>query len=279
MEIASSAFTSLYLQLIIVVSFPIFVLILLKTKTKSSMVPFFIGGTIYVLFSVVGIGIIGFATIILGVSDPIDKSDIIYIIYQAVVVGLADETGRFVAFKVFMKGLDDRETPLFYAVGHAGFETLTFVAVPALSTIMFANEFSALGLDGMIAKYPEMQADAIIEKVNMLNDITVSWTCICLTERLICFFLHMALSVLIFYGVKNKRISYLWVCMILRAISTIPSSLTVRGLLSNDVVEVIILLVITLFICYPALNIYMNPNKEFDNILDAFKRPGKRREL
>lgn len=270
MEISSSAFTALYLQLIVVVAFPILVLIYLKVKSKASMIPFFIGGTVYVLFSVVLLGIIGFVTIILGVSDPIDNNVWMYTVYQAVVAGLTDETGRFVAHKFFMRGLEDDTTPLFYATGHAAFEGFTFVAIPALSTIMFGNEYSALGLTGMVERYPEM-ANNIAEKITKINEITAGQVAVCLTERLAFFALHMALSVIIFYGVRKKRISFLWTCIVLRAISTIPSSLVVQGVLENDLIEVVLLAVITLFICYIALKLYSPEKKYYENVFEVFK--------
>lgn len=273
MEISSSALTALYLQLIMVIVFPIAALIFLKVKSKASMIPFFIGGTVYVLFSVVILGIIGFVTIILGVSDPIDNNPVLYIIYQAVVVGLTDETGRFVAHRVFMRGLEDDTTPLFYGIGHGALEAWTFVAVPAYSTIMFANEFSAIGLEGMIAKYPNMIEANIIEKVNQINAVSYGLITTCLLERLAFFILHLALSVIIFYGVRKKKISFLWTAMILRAVSTIPSSMVVQKVLENDVIEIVLLFTIALFICYPAVKMYSPEKKYYENILEVFKGP------
>lgn len=269
-EIAGSAMTALYLQLIVMVTFPIAALLILKVRTKGKITPFFVGGTVYVVFTVLIVFFLEFVTILIGASPSIDNSVILYCIYHAVVMGLSEETGRFLAFKVFMRGLEDKEVPLFYAIGHAAFDGLTIVAVPAFATVSFASSYMENGVAGMMAQNANLTSEYITEMVEKINNITVLQSLLTVGERIVWFAIHIALSVIICYGVRKSYKSYLWICVGIRALCSVPGSLISKGVFSNDVFGLIILTVIGLAVGYAAIKIYANQEKEYPNFFSLY---------
>ena len=275
--VSGTAMTALYLQLVVTITFPVMALILIKVKTKASIMPFFVGGTIYVLFSLVILGLVHIATIMMGVSSYIDNSTVVYCTFHGIMTGLVEETGCFLAFKLILQNLDEKQAPIMYAIGFSGFETLTFITVPALSSATFATTFMDYGLDGMLAQISTevqngqnvMTAEDILGRIEIINSITLGQAGLVFAERLMFFIIHMALTVIIAYGVRKKYTSYLWIGVILCAISTVPSSLMSLKVLSNDIWGLVPLAAVAVLVSIPAVKLFKT-DKDYENFFSLY---------
>jgi uncharacterized membrane protein YhfC len=54
----------------------------------------------------------------------------LYAVLGALLAGLFEETGRFIAFKFLLKKRTDRKTAISYGIGHGGFEAIFGGAAP-----------------------------------------------------------------------------------------------------------------------------------------------------
>ena len=110
--------------------------------------------------------------------------------------GLFEESGRFVAFKTFLKKTrNDNSTALYYGAGHAGFEVF-YIIVTTIITIVMADKLPA-------------QAQAQIQAQNPLMYLLMP------VERIPAIAVHISFSVLVWFAVKNKGQFYLYPAAIL----------------------------------------------------------------
>ena len=174
------------------------------------------------------------------VSRFINGSTVAYVLYGTVMAGVFEECGRYIVLKYVMKKNRTRENAVLYGIGHGGIEILavilpsmiTYLAVAALfSSGNTENALSALKIteETAAAALPSVQAAAAFDYAAMAMNVI---------ERILAMLVHIGLTVVVFYGVRNAKKVFLPVAILLHmAVDTFPA-LYQRGAVPLWAVEI-----------------------------------------
>ena len=156
----------------------------------------FIGCATFAIFALVLEGACNALILGGGRAQALMQKPILFGLFGGFMAGLFEESGRFVAFKTFLKKTrNDNSTALYYGAGHAGFEVF-YIIVSTIITIVMADKLPA-------------QAQAQIQAQNPLMYLLMP------VERIPAIAVHISFSVLVWFAVKNKGQFYLYPAAIL----------------------------------------------------------------
>ncbi|MEI4801384.1 YhfC family intramembrane metalloprotease [Bacillus sp. FJAT-51639] len=235
--VSNAAIGSIIVQIIICVLIPISALIYFRKKYKIS-------------FKIVGVGIvffIGFSQIlektlhvfILGnpATAPLLKNSFIYAIYGGLTAGIFEELGRFIAFYFLLKKYQEYKDGLAYGIGHGGIESLLIGATTGAQTLVFAFAINNGTFAQMIEKVPQLSSvqDALVHNPPYLYLFGG-------VERLVAFIMQIALTLLVLYGVKQKKYMFVGLAVFLHAFTDFFAALYQRGQISLFVIEGLMIL-------------------------------------
>ena len=163
---------------------------------KEKAFAVFIGCITFAVFALVLEGACNALILGGGRSLALMQKPLLYGLFGGFMAGLFEESGRFVAFKLFLKKTrDDNSTALYYGAGHAGFEVL-YIIVTTIITIAMADKLGAQAQTQIQGQSPLMYLVAVIERIPAIA-------------------VHVSLSVLVWFAVKNKGQFYLYPLAIL----------------------------------------------------------------
>jgi len=108
--------------------------------------------------------------------------------------GIFENVGRFIGFKFFLKDKLEWKNGIAYGIGHGGIEAALLAGIPFINLIV-----TSLINGTTVYNFPGMY---------LLGGI----------ERIFAMTLHVALSLVVLYGVKNKKNRYLLYAILLHGI-------------------------------------------------------------
>ena len=195
------------------------VVLLIWKRKKVSLKPAIVGAITFVVFAQVleGIPKLIFFTSDTDLTEYVWTHAWAYVLIGCLMAGIFEETGRFVAFRFFLKKYQDRKDAITYGIGHGGIEAILVLGISGIST-------------GQL-KSVEMQITA-------LAGYGVGRMLLEVCERCIAMTLHIALSVVVFKAVQENQKRYLWIAMLLHAVFDIPAALCQCGVIGMGVAEI-----------------------------------------
>ena len=163
---------------------------------KEKTFAVFIGCATFAIFALVLEGACNALILGGGRAAALMQKPVLFGLFGGLMAGLFEESGRFVAFKTFLKKTrDDNSTALYYGAGHAGFEVF-YIVLTTIITIVMADTLPA-------------QAQAQVQAQNPLMYLLIP------VERIPAIAIHVSLSVIVWFAVKNKGQFYLYPVAIL----------------------------------------------------------------
>ncbi len=148
-----------------------------------------------------------------------------YVLIGCLQAGIFEETGRFVAFRFFLKKYDDPRDSVTYGIGHGGIESIIVLGLTALSSIAMAAAVNSGTLEQSLAGLGEAQLKSVEMQISALADYGFVRMILEVSERIVAMALHISLSVVVFYGVRRSRLLYLFIAMIFHAVFDVPAAL------------------------------------------------------
>lgn len=227
------------ISLIISVALPIVLLIVWRKKTGASFSSFCIGAGIFILFALILEQI--FHSVMLGLTGTVLKDNIwLYALYGGLAAGLFEETGRFTAMKFFMKD-PDKKNAIMYGIGHGGIEAILVTGLNMISNLVTSMMINAGSLESILAPLGD-------ERQTLLTQLSALWTepswkfYMAGMERVSAVMLHIVLSYLVYMAVKNQKIIWYVLSVLLHAAVNAGTILFAQAL-PVWIVEVILLAV------------------------------------
>lgn len=117
----------------------------------------------------------------------------LYSIFLGLTAGIFEEIGRYIGFKYFLKNNQKYSDGLSFGFGHWAVEAMLIVGINAVALLFNPNLVEGLGL-------------------NTTNAFLMG------LERLFVMSVHVGLSMVVLYGIRLNKISYLFVAIILHGI-------------------------------------------------------------
>lgn len=242
--IGKSAIPALIVTVILMLAIPVVLFICWRKEHKQqTKVSWLIAGAAGFIISarVLELGV--HYICILGdnpVSRFINGNTIAFVLYGIIMAGVFEECGRYIILRFFMKKHRTPENAVLYGIGHGGIEVLA-VILPAMATylaiaVLFSsgnieNAFSAL-------KITEETAAAALPSVQTAAAFDFGMAAFSILERIIAVFLHIGLTIIVYYGVCNAKNVCLPMAIILHMLADTFAALYQRGAVPLRTVEV-----------------------------------------
>lgn len=216
--VSTASITMMFIALVSGFALPALLCFFLKKKYNASIPTFLLGCITWAFFALVLEGI--FHRLILGspIGLIIQSKDIYYALYGGLAAGVFEETGRYLVGKrLFKNGASDDVNALMFGAGHGGIEAFYILVFGMVSNIaisfMINGGQAALLTQDQTPEYAEaVQAslDALITTPAYLYGVSI-------IERIAAMVLHMSFSVVVWFGVKNNKMVYYFLAVLMHA--------------------------------------------------------------
>lgn len=202
------------------------------------------------------------------VSRFINSHDYAYVIYGIVMAGVFEECGRYFILRVIMKRNKTRENSIMYGIGHGGIEVLVVTLPAYVLYVVIAIAFSTMDIDS-VSKLLNITSDTVSQALPTIKAIESTNVLSCLLailERFLCMFIHIGLTVIVFYGVENKKVRYLFFAILLHMNVDLFPAMFQRNLIPMWLTEVW-LGVWTIVIMIFAVKLYKKSKPKIEDII------------
>lgn len=193
-------------------------------------------------------------SIVFMVFPGIKDNVVAYMLYGALMAGIFEETGRFLAYKLVLKKRTNRETAISYGIGHGGFEAVYILAATGINNFVYAGIINAGQFPALLDQLKAAGQDTSpIESLpEQLAAFGIADIGLPILERVFAVMFHIALSILVFYAVKNRKIWMYFLAVILHALLDAPAALYQQGVIGIAATEVCLALfsIVTFVIIY-----------------------------
>jgi uncharacterized membrane protein YhfC len=231
--VKSISIAFMIVSLLLSIGVPIIAAIYCRKKYKISFLNIIVGAGIFILFALVleGTMNIYFLKTNFTTSTILDSNPWIYAIYGAFAAGIFEEAGRFLGFKLLLKGRIEKKDGIAYGIGHGGIEAIIIGGIPLIQSLYFSFLINAgtlnSSLGGKISK-------SILDQISSsLTNAAPYFFLISGVERLLAFSIQIGLSMVVLYGIKSRKYRYLLYAILIHALIDFPAALFQKGTISN----------------------------------------------
>ena len=203
------------------------------------------GQTKSFLFGLVGfIGSVALESLFLAsMSLLIDKNSNIYYTLIQLSPGIFEETGRYIIIKYLFSKNKNKSVSVSYGIGHGGMESM-MIGINLLACLLLK--------------------DKLIEIGALKENITIFICLMSNLERLFAFMLQVSLSVFVYKAIKENKLSFYILAIIIHDIIDLMPLLKLLGIMSSIALIELIVGFYSLCISFIAYKLYNNldDNKE-----------------
>ncbi len=189
-----------------------------------------------------------------------------YVLYGITMAGVFEECGRYIVLKFLWKKEKTTNDVIMYGIGHGGVEVWA-VSLPAIVTyLVIAVMIQTMGLDAVMSsmKVTADQADVFQKTV---VDVVTSFggmsAFLSIYERIIAMALHVSLTCVVYYGIRENKKIYLLIAVLAHAVFDIFPALYQKSVVSMSVSEIWITLCLVVTVWW-TLRLYRTPKKAMD---------------
>jgi uncharacterized membrane protein YhfC len=163
-----------------------------------------------------------------------------FAVYGALAAGIFEEVGRYLGFRLLLRRSQERQDGIALGLGHGGIESMMLGLVAGVQSLMFARMLNGGKLDqlfsGQVSGPTLDQLKAQLTDTPWFMYVLGGW------ERVPALLLHIALSIVVLYGIRRGRGIFLLYAILLHAGVDFFAALYQVKVLPIWVVEVILLI-------------------------------------
>ncbi|MBQ1378369.1 MAG: YhfC family intramembrane metalloprotease [Lachnospiraceae bacterium] len=242
--IGRSSIPSLIITVLLMIAIPVAFFIFWRRKHKEqTRISWLIAGAAGFLISarVLELGV-HYLCIVMDnpVSRFINGHTAAFVLYGVIMAGVFEECGRYIVLKYIMKKNRTRENAVLYGIGHGGIEILAVLLPSMILYLVIAVLFSSGNTEAVLRtlNITEETAKTALPSVQAAAAFDYGMMAMNVIERLLAMLLHIGLTVVVYYGVVNKKKLYLPAAILLHMLMDTFPALYQRGLVPLWSVEV-----------------------------------------
>jgi uncharacterized membrane protein YhfC len=194
------------ISLLIVFLFPIGLWIYFYKKERISAMSVLVGGLTFVISQIV----LRMPLLQLLQSQSwyavMAKNIWIYALFLGLTAGIFEEVGRFLGFKFLLKKKLEWKNGIAFGIGHGGIEAIIITGLTYINNIVFSLMINSGAFDKISGTFAPGLSDYI---VNALANTSPAMFLVGGFERVFAIIAHIAFSIIVLYGVKNKKGVYI----------------------------------------------------------------------
>lgn len=236
--IGKSSIPSLIITVILMIAIPVIFFIYWRRKHKEQTnIQYLIAGAVgFLVFArVLELGVHYFCIIADNpVSSFMNGSTVAFVLYGIIMAGVFEECGRYIVLKTIMKKNRTRENAVLYGIGHGGIEILAVFLPAMIMYLVVAVVFSQGNVGSALStlNITEETASAALPSVQTVAVFDYAMMAMNVIERLLAMLLHIGLTVIVFYGIKNAKKGFLPLAILMHMLMD-----TFPALYQRDVVQ------------------------------------------
>ena len=242
--IGKNSIPSLFITVILMIVIPVAAFVFWRRKHKpQTRISWLIAGAAGFLVSVrvLELGVHYFCIVTDNpVSRFINGNTVLFVVYGIVMAGVFEECGRYIIFKFILKKNRTPENAVLYGIGHGGIEIWAVLLPVMITYLVLAALFSSGNMENALStlKITEETAAAVLPSVQAAAAFDYTMMAMNVIERLFAMFLHIGLSVIVYYGVVKGKKACLLEAILLHMLADAFPALYQRGIVPLWVVEV-----------------------------------------
>ena len=235
---------SLIITVVLMIAIPVIFFIYWRRKHKEqTRISWLIAGAAGFIVSarVLELGVHYFCIIADNpVSRFINGNTAVFVLYGIIMAGVFEECGRYIILKYIMKKNRSRENAVLYGIGHGGIEVIAVILPSIVLYLVIAVVFSTGDIEYALStlKITEETAGTALTSVQAAASFGYSIMVMNVIERLFAMFIHIGLTVIVYYGVINAKKSVVPAAILLHMLMDTFPALYQRGVVPLWAVEV-----------------------------------------
>jgi uncharacterized membrane protein YhfC len=226
---------------------PIGLMLYLRKKYHISVLPFWIGCAVMVLFALVLEQIIHFVFLQSPAGSVVQNNTILLALYGGLMAGLFEEGGRFLAMKYVMKkSHTNPHNALMYGAGHGGIEMFVILVFGMINNVIYSLLLNIGQAELLLAPLDQAGRNAVQDALEASPLLFLASP----AERLFAITGQMALSVIVWFAaVKKEKWGLLPLAVLLHLILDASAVLMAKAgapilLIEAEVLAVVVLIVL-----------------------------------
>lgn len=262
--VSSFAIISMALTLICSVAIPIGLFVYLWRKRGCDAKPFFVGVVIMFVFAFI-LEQIGHGVILSSPFGGVLQDNIwLYALYGGIMAALFEESGRWIAFKFFLKNnMNHKDNALMYGAGHGGIEVLYVLLLSMMGNLFMAYMMNSGSIAGMTEGMTAENIAQLEESLRVLSETSPLVYIAAVAERVAAVVLQMSLSVLVWFSVKEgKAGQWLWCMAFLIHMAVDMVAVLLNNYTENILIIEVVVWVMALAAAWFARTIYLKNNQK-----------------
>ena len=225
--VSNAAIFSMAIAIIISVGTPIGLLIYFRKKYRISYKAVIVGSLTWIIFSQVLEKLLHLAVLN---STQILAYPLIFAMYGALAAGVFEEVGRYIFYKLFLKGKTEWKDGVAFGIGHGGIEAIIIGLLMNLQLIVFALMINNGTFQLLRGKLPAAALEQLKSSVLLITPITATLGGF---ERLFAIVIQIFFSMLVLYGIKQNKKIYLLLAILAHTFVDISAGLYQAKIISN----------------------------------------------
>lgn len=196
----------------------------------------------------------------------------LYALYGGFMAGLFEETARYLSYKWALKKQTRIQDSLSYGVGHGGIEAMLIVGTTYINNLVLSLMINQ-GFIENLGLSTELQ-ETVVTQLTQVSPILFS---LAGYERLMTLIIQIGLSVIVFKAIRERKIRYYAIAILIHALLDFPAALAQLGFLNAYMVEGIVTLFAVGFMIFitKQLKVYRQDlTKVEDEELEKYKQAG-----
>lgn len=237
---------------------PVGLVVFFRKKYQASVKSFFVGCAVMLLFALVLEQIVHMVVLGSAAGVAIQSRTWAYALYGALMAGVFEETGRFLAMRyVLKKEHKDAHNALMYGAGHGGFEMFVILSMGMVNNLIYALMINMGQTQTLLASLDDVSKNTLQAAFDTLIQ-TPSWQfALSPVERIAAIAAQMGLSVIVWFAAEGEksRMSFLFLAIALHALLDGVAVVTSRSGMPLIAVEALVW-VMAVGIVFVAVNIW-----------------------
>lgn len=237
---------------------PVGLVVFFRKKYQASVKSFFVGCAVMLLFALVLEQIVHMVVLGSAAGVAIQSRTWAYALYGALMAGVFEETGRFLAMRYMLKKEHkDAHNALMYGAGHGGFEMFVILSMGMVNNLIYALMINMGQTQTLLASLDDVSKNTLQAAFDTLIQ-TPSWQfALSPVERIAAITAQMGLSVIVWFAAtgEKSRMSFLFLAIALHALLDGVAVVASRSGMPLIAVEALVW-VIAIGIVFVAVNIW-----------------------
>lgn len=206
------------INILICFGIPIGMLIYFIVTKKRVIKSFFIGVAVFLIFQVfTRIPIVQYVLPKMEWYNVIIASNpILYGLFLGITAGLFEEVGRFLGFKTGLKNNRRWIDGIAFGIGHGGIESIVITGIASINNLIILIGLNNGSFD---PNKLGMSKESLRALFNGTSNIV---TLVGGIERIFAIIIQIALTLLVLYGIKKRKLIYLGIAVLMHTIIDSP---------------------------------------------------------